>query len=297
MITITGASGKTGFKTASILLDKGIPIRVLGRNAGNLSPLVERGAEALVGDQADVGFLQNAFKGSDAVYLLIPPKLDADDILAFYRTLGSAAAKALQQSRVKKVVFLSSLGAEHEHGTGPVAGLHIVEEQLKALPDLDLTILRPGYFMENTLWNIPLVKSQKINGGSTDPDTPICMIATKDIAQKAAEALLDPTHKGLRIVDLWGDYLSYSEATKIIGTGVGMGPIPYVRFPDSDALAGLMGFGLSESVAASYVELSHALAQGKVKPTQGGDPSHPVVPTRFADWVRESFVPAFAGAQ
>jgi uncharacterized protein YbjT (DUF2867 family) len=110
--------------------------------------------------------------------------MDTLDFRAYYNDLGSIATNAIRDSNVKKVVFLSSLGAEHPEGTGPVVGLHDVEAKLRTLKAVDIVFLRPGYFMENTLMTIPLVKSQKINGNATNPNAPIAIIAGKDIAEK-----------------------------------------------------------------------------------------------------------------
>jgi len=57
-----------------------------------------------------------------------------------------------------------------------------------------------------------------------------------------------------------------------------------------------VGMGLSQSVASSYVELSHAISEGKVKTTQNPDPAKPNAPTKFADFVKEIFAPAFKAA-
>lgn len=47
--------------------------------------------------------------------------------------MGEAAASALAASGTKRVVFLSSLGADQPSGTGPIVGLHVQEKRLKAV--------------------------------------------------------------------------------------------------------------------------------------------------------------------
>jgi uncharacterized protein YbjT (DUF2867 family) len=295
MIAITGATGQTGSKIANLLLDKGKKIRVVGRSGDKLSSLKDRGAELAVGDQGDVDFLTRTFSGCEAVYLLIPPKMDIADLRVHYNTMGDIAVEAIRKSGVKKIVFLSSLGAELAAGTGPVVGLHDVEAKLGKLTQVDVIILRPGYFMENLLRNVSLIKNQHINGNTTPPDAPVAMIATRDIAMKAAELLATPLFSGHTVIDLFGDRISYKEATKHIGTVIGFPELPYVQFSDADAIKGMAGMGMSENLARLFVELSSSIGKGLVHPTQI-DPLKPNTSTSFKTFAKEVLGPVFKNA-
>jgi uncharacterized protein YbjT (DUF2867 family) len=295
MVVVTGATGQTGSKVTGLLLDKGIKVRVVGRSEKNLGQFKNRGAQTAVGKQEDLSFLTGAFKGADSVYLLIPPKLDTPDIRKYYNDLGSVAVKALQESGVKKVVFLSSLGAELDSGTGPVIGLHDVEAMLAKLTRTDIVMLRAGYFMENTLRNIPLIKHNHINGNPVPPDAPVSMVATRDIAEKAAGLLSAPTFKGHSVVDLFGDRISYKEATRLLGEVVGIPDLSYVEFPGPDAEKSMVQMGMSENMARSFVELSASLGKGLIHPTQI-DPQKPNAAMKFKQFAEEVFGPEFKNA-
>jgi uncharacterized protein YbjT (DUF2867 family) len=292
MFTITGATGKTGSVVAMHLLEHDLPVRVIGRSAVRLETLHQKGAEIVVGDQGDVKFLTEAFSGSDAVYLLIPPKFDAEDFRMYYNTLGDAAITAIKQSGVKRVVFLSSLGADKTAGTGPVVGLHDVEQKLRKLEDVDIVFLRPGYFMENTLGTLDLIHSKGINGGPMPPDIPVSMVATADIGAKAAELLMNRSFKGHTVVEIVGDRVTFAEVTALIGTSIGMLNLPYIPFSDADAEAAFLAMGLSASVARSYIELMHGIAEGLVG-TIADDIDALSAPTRFSQFVEEILRPAF----
>jgi uncharacterized protein YbjT (DUF2867 family) len=179
MITVTGATGKTGSLTAELLLSKGEKIRVLGRSAQRLQGLAAKGAQVMAGDQSDVQFLTKAFLGADAVYLLIPPKMDAENVRNNYALMGDAAITALRKSNTPKVIFLSSLGAEKNEGTGPVVGLHDTERKLEKLNKTDLVFLRAGYFMENLLTGLTTLKKQNVFGNTMEPDAQVLMVAVK----------------------------------------------------------------------------------------------------------------------
>jgi uncharacterized protein YbjT (DUF2867 family) len=295
MIVITGASGKTGSKTAEILLKSGNEVRVIGRSADHLQHLAALGAEVWVGDQGDGAFLTKALRGADAAYILIPPKMDAPDVREFYNVMGDVAVKAIHDAKVEKVVFLSSLGADRSEGTGPVLGLHDVEEKLRALKDVDIVFLRPGYFMENTLMNIGMIKGQKINGNSTRPDAPVLMVATADIAEKAAQLLSARSFVGHSVADLFGSRITYAEATALLGDAIGVQHLPYVQFSDADTVGALTSMGLSRSVAQSFVDLSHGIGEGKVTTTQI-DAHKPNAPTDFNRFAIEVFAPVYKNA-
>ncbi|MGA2506473.1 MAG: NmrA family NAD(P)-binding protein [Chitinispirillaceae bacterium] len=292
MIVVTGASGKTGSKTAEWILENKENVRVIGRSAERLQSLAAKGAEIMTGDQADADFLGRAFSGATAVYLLIPPKMDVPDVRAYYNSMGDVAVTAIRKAKVKKVVFLSSLGAERSEGTGPVLGLHDVEEKLRALKEVDIVFLRPGYFMENTLMNAGLIKHQRINGNAASPDAPVLMVATRDIAAKAAELLTARSFKNHTVIELFGQRISYREATTIIGEKIGIPDLPYVQFSDGDTVKALTGMGLSTNMAASFVELARGISAGKITTTVI-DPQRPNAPTDFRKFAEDVFVPVY----
>ena len=296
MIVITGATGNTGSKIITHLLEKGETIRAIGRSEEKIRSLWGTKVEAAIGDQGDVGFLSYAFRDAEAVYLLIPPKMDTTDVRAYYNSYGEAAVTALRSNNIKKVVFLSSLGAELTSGTGPVLGLHDVEEKLRSL-DADVVILRPGYFMENTLMNLQLIQEKKMNGNSIDGKAAIYMIATADIADKAAVLLSQRKFTGHTVLELYGDRISYEEVTKHLGHALGISKLPYVQFSAEDTIRNFMSFGISYNIANSFVEMGNTISQGLVKPTTG-ELRKPNTPTRFVQFVKSAVkLPAGAGSR
>jgi hypothetical protein len=61
MIVVTGATGRTGRR--GLLLAKGEKVRVVGRNATNLAPLVQLGAEPFVENVEDVDSMTSVILG------------------------------------------------------------------------------------------------------------------------------------------------------------------------------------------------------------------------------------------
>lgn len=263
MITILGASGKVGSKTTEILIGKGFKLRLIARHEDRLKQFAEKGAEIMCGDSMDAEFLAKAFTGSDAVLAMMPGDLATPDIGAHQDKMGLAQIDAIRKSGTKKVVFLSSVGGHTEEKTGIVAGLARQEARLRQLTGLDILILRPTYFMENLYGNIGMIKNMGINGSAIDADKPMPLIATKDIAAVAAEYLANPSFSGIAVRALLGpkDY-TMAEVTKALSTAIGKPELPYIRFSVPDAVGGMMGAGISESVAYSYIGLMEGINEG-----------------------------------
>lgn len=273
MIAVMGSTGKTGRVVAKRLLAAGKAVRALGRSAPRLQPLVDQGAAPAVGDVTQPEYLTSAFEGVEAVYVMIPPDYAQPDLRRFYNRVGDSIVLALTRAHVERVVFLSSLGAELEEGTGPIAGLHDVEVRLAAL-GIDVLDLRPGYFYENLYAAVGQVKQHGVNGGAIEPDVPVSMTAARDIGDAAAHELLRGEFRGVSVRELLGprDY-TMTEASRILGQAIGKPDLPYVRFPDDAVANVLMAAGFSQGAARAIVELSHALSTRRVRSLQGRTPS------------------------
>ena len=293
MITIMGASGKTGRAAAEALLKQGKKVRVIARSKDHLKTLIDRGAEAAIGNATDANFLASAFHGSDAVYTLIPPDVTHPDFPAYQDQIGEAIIKGIETSGVSHVVFLSSVGADRATGTGPIAGLHRQEKRLAAVPGLNVLSLRPAYFFENHFMSLPLIKHQGINGSAMAGTYGFAQIATSDIGAEAARALHARDFTGSAMRELLGPRdLSLDEATRIIGAAIGKPDLTYVQFPYEAALDAMVSGGLSKSLATLYVEMSKAFNEGLVKPVAGRNTRN-TTPTRFEDFASTALVPAY----
>jgi uncharacterized protein YbjT (DUF2867 family) len=263
MLTIMGASGNIGRRISELLLEKGLKIRVVARSAQKVAALTDKGADASLGDASDSAFLTEAFKGSRAIFAMIPPDYTAEDYRAFANQVGASIAEAIQNSGVKDIVNLSSHGAHLPDRTGPIKGLYDQEQRLNEIEDLNLLHLRPTFFMENLLMNIPMIKNLGMMGGAIKGDIRMPMIATRDIAGVAAEHLAALDFKGVSVKELYGQRdISMEEAAAIFGQKIGMPDLKYVTFSYPEEENGLLAAGLSPDVSKGLVELSQALNDG-----------------------------------
>ncbi len=294
MIAILGATGNVGGRIAALLAEKGETVRLIARTGDRLKSMVGKKVSAYAGDAGNSEFLARAFADVDAVFTMVPPNHAAPDFLAYADGMGESIVKALRTARVKHVVNLSSIGAELGTGTGPIVGLHRMEERLNSVKGLNVLHLRAGYFMENLLWNIELIRSKGIAGSAVRGDIPAPMIATRDIAAFAAERLMKRDFTGSSVRYLLGQRdLTLAEATGILGAGIGKPDLPYVAFPYDEAEKGMVAMGLSPDMSRTYVEMARAFNEGKVRvPDRTRESSTPTTIETFRD---EIFAPAFSG--
>lgn len=293
MFVVLGASGHTGEVVATNLLARGQKVRVVGRNPEHLKSLAQLGAEVLAADATDAASLTNAFKGADTAYVLIPPNIGTNDARGYQERVSDAIAAAVRTAGTKHVVALSSIGADKASGTGPVVGLHHLEQKLNALDGVNVLHLRAGYFMENTLPQAGVIRSLGSVIGPIAPSLKLPMIATRDIGNAAADALSRRDFHGKQTRELQGQRdLDYTEVTRIIGNAIGKPSLAYVQGHDDQLRPALQQMGMSASIAGVLLEMAKALNSGYMKALEPRSPEN-TTPTSYETFVKEEFLPAY----
>lgn len=295
MYAILGATGHTGGVIAETLLSKGQKVRVVGRDAKRLEQFAKKGAEPVVADVTGAAALEKAFSGAQAVYVLIPPNVSAADVLGYGRRVGDDIASAVEKSGVTHAVLLSSYGADKPDKTGPVVGLHYLEEKLNAIPRLNALYLRAGYFMENILPQAGVIRNIGSMAGPVRTDLPLPMIATRDIGAVAAEALLKLDFRGKSTRELQGQRdVTYSELAKIVGPAIGKPGLGYQQAPAAMLKPALIQMGMSANFVDLLLEMADALNSGHMKTLEPRSPSNTTA-TTIETFVSQVFVPAYRG--
>jgi len=293
MYVVTGASGNTGHIVAESLLDAGKQVRAIGRSADHLQRLISKGAEPCLCDATDRLALSKAFAGAEGVYVMIPPNAASRDYRAFQDRVTDSIAAAIEASEVAYAVALSSFGADKKDKTGPVVGLHHLEHRLSQIAGLNVLFLRPGYFMENTLAQIGIVKGMGTTAGPLRGDLELPMIATQDIGEYAADALLSLEFTGQNVQELLGERdLSMVEAASVIGRSIGNPDLSYLQLPPSEVRSAFIGMGMSENIADLMLEMCDALNNGHMAALEERTDSN-TTPTSYETWVEDEFIPRF----
>jgi uncharacterized protein YbjT (DUF2867 family) len=287
-ITITGSLGNISKPLTQELVQKGHEVTVISSSVEKQAEIEALGASAAIGSVEDVTFLTKAFTGADAVYCMIPranyfdPNLDLD---AFTRTIGNNYAEAIKNSGVKRVVFLSSIGAHLEQNSGIIQRYNEIEAVLNKL-DVAITFMRPTSFFYNLLAYIPSIKSQDIIAGNYGGDRMIPWVSPNDIAAAIAEEITTPLD-GKKVRYVASEELTGDETARILGEAIGKPDLKWVLISDEETLNGLVNVGIQPKIAKGLVEMYAGLYNGvlgedynKNKPAEMGK-------TKLADYAKE----------
>jgi len=262
MFVIAGVTGNTGSVVAESLLAKGEKVRVIVRDAAKGEAWKQKGAEVAVASVEDAASLGRALKGAKGVYALIPPDLANADPLGRGRRIAEAWRDALEGSGAEHVVFLSSIGAQHAEGTGPIRMVHAAEKTLRAQP-VPVTFVRAAYFVENWGSVLPAAKQDGVLPTFERPDVTFSQVTTRDIGVTAARALLDPPREH-RVIELAGPQdLSANDVAAIVGKLLGR-EVRAIHVSGDAIVQTLTSFGISDATAKLFREMAEGIDRGHV---------------------------------
>jgi uncharacterized protein YbjT (DUF2867 family) len=291
MICVFGASGHTGGAAAAHLLKNGKKVRVVGRRRDKLAALAQAGAETCVGDVENAGFVREALSGAEAAYVLIPPNMATDDFRAYQARVVDVLSSGIEAAGTRHVALLSSLGAHHSEGTGPIVAVHNFEKRLKKIPGLSALFVRAGFFMENVFMGMGSIKAQGIYTGAMPAEAAVPVIASADIGTYAGTRLERLDFSGTSAVHLIGPKaITQTELVTTLGRAIGK-PIRYVQVSLADVEQGMKQAGMKPSLVSVFLEMYQGAGRGLVAPEEGGL----VLPmqTTFETFAKQVFAPAY----
>ena len=247
MVLVIGATGNTGSGVVSGLLERGNKVRALVRDAAKGEGLKQQGAEVAVADLDNPASLTaDIFDGVTDVYFCTwngPTALD--HWKHFHAALKSAGASP-------RVVRLSAFGAPESR---IIQQLQEAEQDLKD-SGLTWTILRPTFFMQNTMMTAPTVKEQGAiyfdwgegKAGMTD---------VRDIVDSALGVLTDDDGRfdGQSYVLTGPEAIGFADVASYIGEAIGK-DVQYVPVPHDAAKEAMLGMGFPEWIVDGFVELA-----------------------------------------
>jgi uncharacterized protein YbjT (DUF2867 family) len=293
MIVVTGATGRTGRAATEALLVKGEKVRVVGRDAKKLTPLVELGAEPFVGNVEDAASTTEAFNGTSIIYLVLPEDISQQDLRAHQERVSDSYATAITNANVRFVVNLSSIGAQHAKNTGPIVSLHNQEQKLDRVAGLNVLHLRAAYFMENLFMSIAPLRSMGTLPGGLRAEAPMPWIATQDIGAYAATRLAACDFSGSSIQELHGQRdISMKEAASIVGNAIGKPNLEYVQVPSMILETTLLKMGLPKKTAELIIEMCDGANAGLIVPQEARSVRN-TTPTTLESFVTEVFAPVY----
>jgi uncharacterized protein YbjT (DUF2867 family) len=271
IFVVAGATGHVGSVVARELLAAGRQVRAIVRSADKARALASQGAELVTGELSDIGLLTRALRGADGAFLLLPPPpYDSPDVRAFQDRVAQVEVSAFAESGIRHVVLLSSWGAEKPAGTGPIVGLHVLEEALKKTRAIS-TFLRAGSFTENLLAMLPAAQQKGVLPTFFPAGLKLANIATRDIAAAAVRSLLSPP-TATEVVYVLGTH-EYSAVDQAAYLSKKLGKeVKVLDVPVSSASAAIQQGGMGASMA----NLIQEMYEGATKGLLGVEPGHRV---------------------
>lgn len=278
MYAILGVTGNTGSVAALELLAAGEAVRVVVRRPEAGDPWRGKGAEVAVAGLDDEAALAKAFQGASGVYLLAPPDFATTDIAATATERIGRAVRAARGAGVKHVVYLSSVGAQHPKGTGPIVATHAAERVIRE-SEIPATFIRACYFQENWGSVVGMAAAQGVLPSFMPAALRFPMVATRDIGVAAAAALRDPnTAATPRIVNLAGPVeASAADVAAALSELLGR-PVAVHEVPLEGIVPALTGMGVPPYMAGLYREMTAGINQGLVAWEPGATITRGTVP-------------------
>lgn len=289
--TPTGNIGRV--VTDRLLKEKDVEVVLLVRDSAKVEDFKNRGAQVHQGNLEDADFVVRATKGVDTLFWITPPSYTTQDFRAYQSAVGSVAARAIKENNIPRVINLSSIGAHQESGTGPVAGLHDVEKLIDESA-VNVTHLRPAFFMENFLMDVDGMKQASSIFMPISGNIRLPMIATRDIAGAVVERILDTNWAGKHIRGLHGPAdLTFEEAAAQISEGVGR-EVKFVQVETQPVKQAMMQMGLTENAADTMLELYSGLEKGLLDPAERRTPET-TTPTTLTQFSAQVIKPIIGG--
>lgn len=280
-IVLTGSLGNISKPLTEILLQNGHTVTVISSKAERQIEIEALGAKAAIGTMQDVDFLTKTFKGADIVYLM--ETLGAGsffdqnlDYMAAINKIANNYKRAVEDSGVKCVVHLSSIGAHTDKGNGMLAFHYNVENTLKQLPEeVSIKFMRPVGFYINMFAYIPTIKKQNAIVQNYGGDEKEPWVSPLDIAAVIAEEMEKP-FEGREVRYIASDEASPNEVAKILGEAIGKPGLKWQVISDELMLNGMIASGMNPQIAKGLIEMNEGRRTGVLdedyyrnKPTLG----------------------------
>jgi len=202
MYVVTGITGKVGGEIARNLLKAGRAVRAVVRDLRKGAIWDDLGCDVALADMNDAAAMTSAFKSAAGVFILLPPTFDPSLGFPETRAIVAAIRQALEAARPRRVVCLSTIGAQAQR-PNLLTQLAMLEQAAGDLP-MPVTFLRPAWFMENCSWDVASARDAGVINSFLQPlDKAVPMVATAYIGRVAAE-LLQENGSGRQVVELEG---------------------------------------------------------------------------------------------
>lgn len=289
MIVITTPTGRIGSRLVRRLLDQGgAAVRVIARDASRLDPAVREQVEVVEGAHDDPAALDKALPGADALFWLVPPNPAAPSAAEHYLSFARAGAAAVARHGVSHVVGVSSAGHGWTRPAGVLSAAFAMDAELAASGAAYRALSMP-FYMENLLGQLDAIRRHGVLSLTCSGTLPLATVATRDIADAAADLLTDRSWAGQADLPLFGpDRLTPDAMAGVIGEELGL-PVAYHRMTMDEFASMLRSRGLGDRTVKDMIEMFAAQDDGIYDADWA---TAKIGATGFRTWCRQVLKPA-----
>lgn len=256
VIAVTGSTGAVGGRVARDLAARGIPQRLLVRDASRAPEL--EGAEVHVAGYSDADAAVAALTGVETLFMVSAS--ESADRVDHHRTFVDAAARA----GVRSIVYTSFFGAAPD-AVFTLGRDHAVTEDVIRASGMSWTFLRDNFYMdmmELFAGDDGVIRGPAGHGRCS-------LVSRSDVAATAVAVLLDPATHADRTYDLTGpEALSMEEVAQKISAVRGH-PVRYVDETLDEAYASRAVYGAPPWQVEAWVTTYTAIASGDMAVISG----------------------------
>lgn len=259
MYVVLGGTGHVGTALTQALLSRGETVTVASRDRTTARALEAHGARHFKADARDLESLKHAYRCGERLFMLNPPADPSTDTQALERETVSNMLRALENSRIKKVVAESTFGARPGELIGDLNVLYEMEQGLKK-SGIPTSIIRAAYYMSNWDTALETARGEGVIRTFFPADLKIPMVAPLDLGKVAANLITAPIEH-TECVDVEGP-ARYSSAEVATAFAAALGREVKVQVvPEREWTAAFKKLGFSDRAATSYANMTRTVCE------------------------------------
>lgn len=251
-IAMLGSLGNVNRVAVPELLNAGHEVTLLTSSADRVAEIEALGAHAVVGSMTNLDDLVATLTGADVAYLMLTGRATGS-LVAHGEMVGNLFKQAIETTGIKRVVNLSSVGADQGPEIGALYVYNIIEGLLASLP-IDITFVRPVAFYGNLMGSIQTIKAQHAIINNFPASHRNAYVWPADIAKTVVDAILHPV-AGQTVRYVVSDLFTGDELVAALQETLAMPDLKWVEISDEQALANMTAKGMPEAVATEFVKL------------------------------------------
>jgi uncharacterized protein YbjT (DUF2867 family) len=268
-IVVTGSIGNISKPLSTELIKKGHQVTIISSAPERKAAIEAMGATAAIGTMENADFLAQTLEGADIVYVMETMGKGSEaffdhniDVIETITQIGRNYKAAIERAGVKKVVHLSSIGADK--GPGLLRFHYNVENILRELPaDVSIKFMRPVGFYYVMYQFIPMIKQHGAIISSDGGDRKKPWVSPLDIAEVIAQEIEKP-FEGRSIRYIASDEISPNQTAQVFGEAIGKPDLKWIEISDEQMLNNLLTAGMNPQTAKGYVEMNVGVRDGSL---------------------------------